>query len=373
MVKVKASSILQEAKQIKIFVEKNKSLPRTCTLNDGQTVDIYNMSFMMANLLLNQRVEMWTFNENIRKYDVDRFKDKLNNVKVGNSRYMDMVSRFVAYSKKNGRVPSNIMVSGEYGSASFELFTYCLAKILTFYHKNNTLPSYCIFNKADVQGNKKTVQNSKKSTVTSTSKAPKKIKKDNCENPYTSSPHYTTTGCNRLGQCTPYWCGPHSIHQAIKKFNITKYNEKTLAGWCGTTKSGTDHNGINTCIAKVSKQTGKKLKVQWRNYSDMGKTDIERFKNIGKLLCKPNVSIIWHISYINGGKSTIGKKFGHYECIDKINISTEYVRAMNSLGDKNTDGSYKGRLQDRPFNVQSYFARNTSGGQPALCIITYEK
>ena len=369
MVKVKASSIMNEAKEIKGFVEKNHQLPKTCTLNDGQVFDIYDMSFMMASVLLNTRVELWTFNKDIKKYGVAKYNDKLNNVKVSNSRYMDMVTRFVAYSKKNGRVPSNIIVNGQYGASSFELFTYCLAKILAFFHEKHTLPSYCVFDKADLQGNAKTVTNTKKSATTSTSNSTKKVKL-NCENPYTSSPHYLDKGCNQLGQCTGYYCGPHSIHQAIRKFGITKFTEKQIAQWCGTTTRGTDHYGVQTGIAKVGKEAGVKFTVQWKNFSDMGKTDNERFINIAKLLCKSNIAIIWHIAYINGGKSTTGKKFGHYEYIDKINISTEYVRALNSLGDRNSDGSYNGHLQDRPYNVQSYFAKNTTGGQPSLCIIT---
>lgn len=371
MVKVKASSILNEAKEIKRFVETNKALPKQCTLNDGQVFDIYDMSFMMASALLNTRAEMWTFDKGIQKYNVSRYNDKINNVKVSNSRYMDMVSRFVSYTKKNARVPSNIMVSGEHGSASFELFTFCVAKILAFFHEKHTLPSYCIFNKADLQVNATSKLNAQKKAVTSTSnkvKTAKKVK-GNCENPYTSTPHYHGHGCNRLGQCTSYYCGPHSIHQAIRKFGITKFSEKTLAGWCGTTTNGTDHQGINTCIAKVSKETGIKLSVQWKNFSDMGKTDGQRFIAIAKLLCDPKVAIIWHIAYSDGGRSANGKKFGHYETIDRINISTDYVRAMNSLGDRSNNGSYYGHLQDRPYKVQSSFARNTPGGQPALCII----
>jgi len=370
MVKVRTSSILQEATEIKKFVEKNKTLPKQCTLNDGQVVDIYNMCFMMCSVLLNQRVEVWSFSNDVKKYNVGKFNDKLNNVKVINSKYMDMVSRFVAYSKKNNRVPSNILVTGEFGASSFELFTFCVSKILSFLHEKNTLPSYCMFNRADLQANETSNTNTKKTQTTSTSTKKKTVKKSNCENPYTSTPHYTTTGCNKLGQCTGYYCGPHSIHQAMKKFGITKYDEKTLASWCGTTKNGTDHNGINTCIAKVSKQTGIKLTTQWKNFSDMGKTDTERFQAIAKILCQPNKAIIWHIAYINGGASTNGKHFGHYEMIDKINISTKYVRALNSLGDRLQNGSYTGKLQDRKYSVQSYFAKNTPAGQPALCIIT---
>lgn len=369
MVKVKASSIMQEAKEIKGFVLKNKVLPKTCTLNSGQVFDIYDMTFMMCNVLLNTRVELWSFSLDVGRYDTVKYNDKLNKVKVGNSRYMDMITRFVHYSKKNKRVPSNIMVNGEVGAASFELFAFCTAKILSYFYENHTLPNYCVFDKADITANATTGSNSQKTPTTPTSNTTKKVEKKQCENPYTSTPHYTNTGCNQLGQCTSYYCGPHSIHQALKKFGITKYDEKQLALWCGTTTNGTDHQGISTCIAKVSKNTGIKLTTQWKNFSDMGKNGHERFLNIAKLLCQPNIAIIWHIAYINGGESTVGKHFGHYEMIDKINISTEYVRALNSLGDKKYNGSYKGRLQDRPYHVQSYFARNTPGNQPALCII----
>ena len=102
----------------------------------------------------------------------------------------------------------------------------------------------------------------------------------------------------------------------------------------------------------------------------MGKTDKERFENIAKILCKPNTAIIWHILYINGGSGIVGKGFGHYECLDKINTETSHVRALNSLGDRKADGSYKGRLQDRMYAIQAYYAKHTNGGQPALCIIT---
>ena len=182
--------------------------------------------------------------------------------------------------------------------------------------------------------------------------------------------HYKDKGCNKLGQCTPYYCGPHSIHQAIRKFGITKYTEKQIASFAGSTTAGTDHQGINTAIAKISKDTGIKLTVQWKNFSSMGKTDAERFKAIGKLLGDKNTAILWHIAYINGGESTSGTKFGHYECIDIINTVTSYVRALNSLGTRNSNGSYQGKLQDRKYNVQAYFARNTPGGQKAICIIT---
>ena len=161
-----------------------------------------------------------------------------------------------------------------------------MCKIIVFYYNNfNTYPSYCTFNSSDIKSIITPQKTTKKTTNTPTSSANKTTKtittssstvnktttkttstnqtkqstatKTNtkCQNPYTSSPHYTAHGCNKLGQCTGYFCAPHSIHQAIKKFGITKYSEKTIAGWAGTTSAGTGHPGINTAIAKISKET----------------------------------------------------------------------------------------------------------------------
>lgn len=363
---MKSNLIIQEAREVKTFIEKNKTLPKFCTIN-GNEYSIYTTAYLFAKLLANPKaneIKVMTANAPNKSIQVTM------NEKITSSDYMDMVKRFVKYIEENKRLPAYVTSVKSKTKVRYDLFIYCLCKIIVFYINNsNTLPLYCIFNSADMQktATKQTV--AKKTVKTSTSTT---AKKTNCDNPYTSSPHYLSAGCNKLGQCTGWWCGPHSIHQAMRKLGVSKYTEKQIAAWAGTTTSGTGHPGINTAIAQIGNKTGKKFKVQWKNFSDMGSTDAERFKAIGKILCQPNKAIIWHIAYINGGTGTSGKHFGHYECIDKINTSTKYVRALNSLGDKKSDGSYLGRLQDRKYDVQAYFARNTPGGQSALCIITKE-
>lgn len=362
---MKSTLIKQEAKEIQAFIEKNKELPKICTIN-GNEYSIYSTSYLIAKLLDTKQSDIKPITVSAPSTTITT---KINE-QVTSPDYKDMIKRFVKYAEANKKVPAYVTTVKSKTKVEYKLFVYCMCKIINFYYKNsNTLPLYCVFNDADFKKSASTKKTTQKTTKTSTSTTKKATTKSKCSNPYTSSPHYTSNGCNRLGQCTGWWCGPHSIHQAIRKFGITKYTEKQIAGWAGTTTAGTGHSGLNTAIAKISNMSGKKLSVQWKNFSDMGANSAERFANIAKLICKNDVAIIWHIAYINGGNSTSGKHFGHYECIDKINTATKYVRALNSLGDKKSDGSYTGKLQDRLYDVQGYFARNTPGGQPALCII----
>lgn len=189
----------------------------------------------------------------------------------------------------------------------------------------------------------------------------------NCQNPYTSKPHYTDYGCNKLGQCTPYYCGPHSIHQGLKKFGITQFSESQLASWAGTTTSGSDHDGLNTAIKYAAKKAGINVDITWYNFSELGNTDAARFKKLGEMICNPNAFGFCHIWYKDGGKSTSGEGCGHYEMLDIINTSDKEVRALNSLGSR--DGNaYYGHLQWRSFGLQSAFIKGIS--QKSICIVT---
>lgn len=359
--KIKKSLIIQEAKEIKDYIEKNKRLPKVNTINNN-IYSIFQTSYLLGKMIQNNfKADEYIVYTNVILYNTPKSYVDIINEKVLKDDYLKMINNFLNYCNINRRVPQYITTQKSKTKVSYELFVYCLSKIVVFFKENNYLPNYCTFNKSDLSNTKKVTISVQKEVKQSTSSNP---------NLYVSSPHYTNTGCNQLGQCTSYYCGPHSIHQAIRKFNITKYTEKQIATYCGTTTNGTSHNGLNTAIAKIAKETNTKLNVQWKNFSDMGKTDSERFKAIGKLLAKNNTAIIWHILYVSGGTSTTGTGYGHYEYLDKINTDTNYVRALNSLNVKKSDGSYTGILQDRKYNIQSYYARNTPGGQAALMIIT---
>ena len=348
--KIQKNIIITEAQQIKEFIEKYKKIPQACTLADGKILFPYSVSYLMGYLIKNWNTNNINLSDVIR-YNAEKHNDTINE-KVMKEDYLYMINNFITFCHDKKRVPAYITTKKSRTKVSFELFMYCLAKIIVFYQNNKYLPNYCTFNKTDLSNTAK-VTNTAKKTVTKSTSSSKKVT-NIAKTRYVSQPHWLTEGCNRLGQCTKYFCGVHIIIQILKKFGITKYTEKQLAQYAATTTNGTSHQGILTAIAQVSKETGTKLTAKWVNFSDMGKTDDERFKNIGKLMEDPNTAIAWHIGYVNGGESTDGDIIGHYEGIDIINMKTRYVRALNSLGKKKLDGSYTGRLQDRKMHVQAH-------------------
>ena len=360
--KISKQKILREATEIRQFIEMNGKLPTYATI-DGSQLTKSQYTYLLVKL---------TSNINLKNVDKIFVKDpqfpngKVIGEKVQKDDYLNMANRIVKYIEKNKQVPNYCATTKSKINVSFDLYVYCFAKILDFYNKNNALPNYCMFNSKDIKYTKNNNNSSTKSTKTSTSNTKKITKKTNCTNPYTSEPHYLGQGCNKLGQCTGYYCAPHSIHQCLKKLGITKFSENVLAKYCGTTTNGTSHDGINTCIAKVAKETKKQLKVTWKNFSDLGSTKKERYSEFGKLLCKSNTAILLHIGYQGSGYSANGKVFGHYECLDKVNTSTSMVRALNSLGNHCGTG-YCGHLQERSFDLQSHYLANIS--QKSVCII----
>ena len=366
--KYETKALVTEASQIKNFIEKNKKIPKAATLATGETLSPYSIAYLLS-LAVKDNLKTKSYDlVNVIIYNpAKKHVDTINNKDVSKNDYMIMIDNFIKFCRKYHRVPRYITVPSLDVKVSFELYLYCISKIVLFIDKNKKLPNYCNFNKSFSSNAQKITSTVKKEVKKSTSTSKKVAISKKIR--FVSQPHYLTLGCNKLGQCTKFLCGPHTTRQALKKFGITKFSEKEIAKLAGTTSKGTSHQGINTAIAKISKLTGIKLTIKWVNFSDMGKTDEERFEKIGKLLEEPNTAIIWHIAYSGEGEEIDDDFIGHYEYIDIINIKTKYVRALNSLGKIKKDGSYPGHLQDRKFSVQSYFAKHTTGGQPALGII----
>lgn len=347
-------NIINEAKEIKNFIEKNKKLPKYCTINNNQ-YSVYTTAYLISRTIANLKAE--SFNIKTINKSNQGFSVKLDE-NCSKTTYLDMISRFNEYCSKNKRVPAYVITIRN--KADFTTYLYGICKILNYYKENGTLPKTCLFTSAYIDVNGRSSANSKKDTTQSTSNTTKKTT-------YVSKPHLTNLN---LGQDTSYNCAPNMLQQLFYKLSHKIIPEKTIAAWCGTTSRGTDHSGINTAIQKFAKTYNLNLKTTWKYYSDFGNTTAKRMKAIGELMSKSNTAVGWHILYCDSGEKTTGGQYGHYEVIDKINTQTQYVRALNSLGIRNKNGSYQGHLQDRPYHVQDYYAKNTPGNQKAVLIIT---
>ena len=349
MTKITQKNITQEATEIRKFIEKNHKMPNYCTIENNQ-YSIYTTAYLLSQYVAN------TTQTTLKPTSINRPNNhvlwKADNIKIMKTDYIDMAKRFNNYCKEYDRVPAYITHTKTGTKVGFELFVYCLSKIIVFHKENGYLPNYCLFNSSILEYNQTSGTTSKNNTKEPTStNANISI--------YKSSPHYLNTGCNNLGQCTNYYCGVHSVHQVLRKFGITKYNEAKLAGWAGTTTAGTDHQGILTAISKASNGT---LHAKWINFSSLGANTDDRFKALGKLISKSDTDCILHSKY--------RLTYGHYETIHQIDTKNRIVYVLNSLGDKCGNTSYCGYIEKRSYDDFAKYIANTPGGQPSICLIT---
>lgn len=168
------------------------------------------------------------------------------------------------------------------------------------------------------------------------------------------------SGGNCLGQITGFHCGPHCIKQCLRRFGITGYSESTIGGYAGTTSAGTGHAGLETAIATIARKEGITLKVEWKNFSDLGSTQKERYKKYGDLMTDSNKAVFHHELYRN--------QFGHYSVLKQVNVNNSSLIVANSLGSKCSSPAYCGYMENRGFGTQQSYLSGIS--QKSICIIT---
>lgn len=159
-----------------------------------------------------------------------------------------------------------------------------------------------------------------------------------------------SSGCGNLGQCNGYNCGPHSLMQAY--YNLTGYNvsEKTLASACGTTTSGTSHQGLATGLAWLNKKYGTNITMEWKDFSDVG------WSGLNSLLNDNNSTVFWHELYRS--------QWGHYSLANKISTT---LNVLNSLGSKCNAPAYCGYQESRSQATQRTYWNGIS--QKSICIL----
>lgn len=337
-----SNNIKTLATTVKNYIDKNKKLPSTITINKVKYT--WPQMWYILSYAVNNLGKSLTKVPNVKR--CTKANGKVINEKITSSDYKDQAKRIVQYMKQNGKAPNFVTTVKSKTRVRPRVSIDALARAVVYYYEKKKLLT--------VTFNSKRFKSSKQTT--------------NCPGPrYESSPHFLNQGSGYLGQTTPSRCGPHSVRQSIKKFGID-ISESTLASWAGTVEgSGTDHEGINTAIAKAAKQAGVKIDVEWVNFSSLGSNDAARFKALGELLCQKNVAALLHILYSGAGDYyDPDDECGHYESLDRVNIETKYVRALNSLGSRDGYGYY-GHLQDRTFNLEAQYISGIS--QKSVCIL----
>lgn len=161
--------------------------------------------------------------------------------------------------------------------------------------------------------------------------------------------YLTNKGCSGMGQCTGYYCACNSLQQSFYRLTGIKVDEKTIAGWAGTTSDGTDHAGINTAVAKFNKKYNKNIKINWYNFSELSWTKISEFIKKG--------AVFFHLLYRN--------RWGHYEPIQSVGDS---LKILNSLGSSCGSGTYCGYIENRSKSEQKSYINGIS--QKSVAVLT---
>ena len=347
--KYKTNALKLEAAQVKAFIEKNKKIPLSCTLSTKQIISPYSIAYLLSKAIKDTlKHDEYNLVNVIIYHPTKRYIDTIVDENVLKDDYLVMIQNFLNFCEKYHRVPRFITTQKSKVKVSFELYLYCLCKIVLFLDKNKALPNYCNFNKAFLSENATTSTTSKKEHNKSTSNSTN-------TNIYVSSPHPTKPGCGGMGQDTSYYCGVSALQKCLYKFGIRDFSQKTLAGWAGTTTAGTSHQGIRTAVAMVNKKKGTKITVTEKTFTEAG-----GWKGIGKILSNKNQDIIFHNLY--------RLKYGHYEVMNQLNLTTNYTKVLNSLGDKCTNTCYCGYVENRSCtNMKKYM---DAVSQKSLLILT---
>jgi len=338
MAKITFKNIQTLAKDVKKYVEKNKKLPKSLTVAKV-TYTYPQIGYILSKSIVNIGKDITVMDVKVApkpsgetvKLDLDK------------SEYIKESKDYYKFIEEKKRIPNYSKIKGK--KVKQRVMIYSLAKIIVWYTNNGKkLPNTCRFYTSETISKKTTT------TTRSSSKSTKTTSSSNGLHDY-----LTSKGCSGMGQCTGYFCACNSLQQSFYRLTGIKVDEKTIAGWAGTTSSGTDHNGINTAVAKFNKKYNKKVKITWYNFSDLGGSSSARWKKIAELIKKG--AVFFHLSYRN--------KWGHYEVIKTVG---DDLKILNSLGDSCGSGTYCGYIETRTRSTQQSYISGIS--QKSVAVLT---
>lgn len=319
--------IVKNANTIKEHVEKTGELPTIKGYNTAQ------LCYILAEAVQNPKKTI----PNKKVSNAPNPTGNGINKNLTKNEYQTLAKNTNIWIKERGVAPNYTMYQNY--MVSIRLQTYCYAKIIVWFDEHsNTLPLTCWFKNSVFKNNGSSSKTSNKTTNTSTSTNKK-------------YGHAKKSGCDNMGQNTGYYCACHSLQEVIRNLYNIVVPQSTLAKWAGTTTAGTSHQGIETAVAQFNKQYNKKLKITWKNFSDVGWNGLKTICN------SKNQDAIIHNLYRN--------QYGHYEVIN--NVSTN-VNVQNSLGSICNQGCYCGYIE---YRTQSTYKSYINGiSQKSIAILT---
>lgn len=327
---ISANDIKTMAAVMKEYIEKYKNFPPYARVN-GKKYTNGQVAYILAYAVNNvgKPAEVFTVK------DASGATGDTINENIAKDDYKDIAKRVASYIKTNKQCPNYATTKKSKKKLRPRVFIYMFARIIVWYYNNKkTLPNYANANSGYFKS-------------TSSSSTTKKSG---------LNAYMTSQGCAGMGQCTGYYCGCNSLQQCFYRLTGIKVAESTIASVAGTTTSGTDHAGLNTAVAWFNKKYGQNIKITWKNFSDLGSSDTERWKVLQNYINKGAVFI--HLFYRD--------QWGHYE-VPK-DVSNDTCKILNSLGDSCGNGTYCGYIENRSRATEKRYIQGIS--QKSVAILT---
>ncbi|WP_296882086.1 putative glycoside hydrolase [uncultured Methanobrevibacter sp.] len=324
-VALSSDNIKTMAVTVKKYVDEHKKLPSSVTVNGKKYT--WPQVWYVLSYAVNNLGKSLTSVPNVKSSI--KANGNVINEKVYPSDFKDQSKRVVQYIKQNGQVPNYVRTVKSKKRVRPRVSIDALARILVYYYSHkNTLPDYCNYNSSRFSSAK------------------------------SKYGHATKSGCDNMGQNNGVYCGPHSMQECIRNLTGKVISQSTLASWAGTGSGGTDHQGLETAIAKAAKQLNVKLTCKWYSFSELG------WDGIKKILASQNQDCVIHNLYrykpgVYGGD-------GHYEVVNAVNDSN--INVQNSLGNRSCNDCYCGYIE---YRSKSDFETYISGiSQKSVLVIT---
>ena len=331
---ITSKEIKEMAATVKAYIEKNKKLPSKVTVN--KRVYTYGQVAYILSNAVNHLGKAMTF---FTVKGCTKATGDIVSEKISADDFKDIAKRTAAYIKKNKQCPNYATTKKSKKRLRARVFIYMFARVINYYYAKKALPKA-----ANVNSKYFKTASAKKTTKTTTT-----VK--------TSLHSYLTSeGCSGMGQCTGYNCGPNSLQQCFYRLTGIQVSESAIASAAGTTSDGTDHDGLNTAVKWFNNKYGKNVQITWKNFSDLGSSDAERWKALQSYLNKG--AVFEHLLYRD--------QWGHYE-VPK-SVGDDYLSIINSLGDYCSYPAYCGYIETRSKSEQRSYINGIS--QKSMAILT---